>query len=122
MNPFNFILETLPAFIEEHLDFHSDEYNQAELVQFWIDIGCEGESAQTLADLSVIWTEGKLKVHERQRLSGELLDSLHHEILTAFRFQKFTSSMWITMCKSCRTLVVSAALGLLCLLSEARQA
>ena len=65
-----------------------------------------------LADRGVFWKDGRLHVNSAYRDDAELLPWLYNACMTVFRFRQFSSSRWITVGCSLRTLIAACALGI----------
>ena len=70
------------------------------------------ELCHMLADRGVFWNGKRLQVNTAYRDDEELLPWLYNACMTVVHFKKLSSSRWLTIGCSLRTLVAACALGI----------
>ena len=89
-----------------------DEYEES--YRYWTDIGVESVVAEQLAELSVRWHNGRLRVRAGSDAAsqGSLVGRVAALIMAVLRFRKFAESRWCTVGDSCRSLLAAMSVGL----------
>ena len=103
---------SLVDFPHTGLTFDDHTHDRDDLHAFWSALDVLPELCDMLADRGVMWYCGKFHVLSAYKSDRGLLHSLYSACLTVFRFKKFSSSRWLTIGTSMRTLVTACALGL----------
>lgn len=119
-NGFDLLYQRLGAFVAGSLTFVANTDDPQKVYAFWVNLGVDSETADTLADLNLWWHMGRLQVDERRVSDPDLAEKVIGAMLSVFRFKKFTDSRWLTIGDSCRSLTAALHLGLAGLVHAAR--
>ena len=120
-NAFDLLHGFLKPFVEAKLAFEGSPENPQEVYDHWVNLGVVPDIAETLAELNLHWDGSKLLVGEQHRGRHDLVQKVSACMLGVFQFRTFTTSRWITVGDSSRSLVASLCLGLQGLVHMIRQ-
>ena len=120
-NAFDLLHGFLKPFVEAKLAFEGSSENPQEVYNHWVNLGVAPDLAETLAELNLHWDGSRLLVGEQHRGQPELLQKVSACMLGVFQFRPFTTSRWVTVGDSSRSLVASLCLGLQGLVHMIRQ-
>ena len=110
-NGYDLLLGHLPTFLSRHLVLVDSGPDPKELRGLWTALGQDAELSQVLADLGLLWVDGRLHCR-RSSVQGDLVERVHNALVAVTRFRKFTDSRWCTVGASCGTIVACRLLGL----------
>ena len=120
-NSFDLLHRFLRPFVAERLQFAEGVYNYNQVRQFWLVLSVEEEVADVLADLNLHWDGNALWVAGKHKDTRDLIEKVSSCILAVFRCKTFTSSRWLTIGCSCRSLIAAMTLGLSGLVTKIRK-
>ena len=78
--------------------------SSSELYVLWCAMNVDEALAQSIADMGLLWREGRLLIDESILVQDDWLETLSAYLLALWRFTKFTHSRWVTVGTSCRGL------------------
>jgi hypothetical protein len=102
----------LPSFVATHLTFVPSDSGDPRVLCYWLSLGLEQELAEELARLNLLWDGEMLLASVSCRDDPKVLERISTLLLGVFKFRRFTSSRWISVGSSCRTLTAALSLGL----------
>ena len=118
-NSYDLLVVHLGNWIITSLSFEDwDFQHQREL---WTLLGLEPDRVDEFVALQLRFHGGRLKVAASYRDSPNLLESISTCLLHAWRFRKFTTSRWITVGDSCKTMVIALLTGVESLVRAVRR-
>ena len=118
-NSYDLLVVHLGNWIITSLSFEDwDFQHQREL---WTLLGLEPDRVDEFVALQLRFHGGRLKVDASYRDSPNLLESISTCLLHAWRFRKFTTSRWITVGDSCKTMVIALLTGVESLVRAVRR-
>ena len=112
-NSYDMLHDHLPSWIKRRamfVDARDEEVEQA--LTLWVALGVESEYADVLANLALRFRNGHLEVARAWEGDDSVWDRVAVAILHVMRFRKFADSRWVTVGRSCRSVVASLLLGL----------
>ena len=81
--------------------------------QLWHSMSVHLETVDVMAcQLQLEWAGGELLVSQAAEVDGDLVEVICSALAAAWRFVKFTTSRWLTVGHSARTVVVALLLGI----------
>ena len=78
----------------------------------WDALGIQAEIAETLVDLQLSFVQGTIHVWEDAHVGSDFVGSVCAALMGTWRFVPFTTSRWLTVGTSARTMVAALATGL----------
>ena len=113
-NAFDLLHGHLSAFLRRCLEPVEEPGDYGESYRYWTDIGVESGVADQLAELSVRWHNGRLRVRAGDDAASHasLVDRVIALIMAVFRLRKCAESRWCTVGDSCRSLLAAMSVGL----------
>ena len=111
-NSFDLLMRFVHDFIVSHLVPRDRVVDYSVAFGFWVDLGVEADAAERLADLGLLWHEGKLVFDRAALLTKDVIVEAVHCFKSVLRLKGFSDSRWVTMGGSCRTLLAARQLGL----------
>jgi hypothetical protein len=109
-NSFALVSLHMCDWITERLIF--EPWNVAGLRDMWQMLGFKDHWLELLVDMEVRFADGQLRVSPRYKDDPELPQLLTMVLAKAWSFRKWTDSRWVSMGRSCRTVLSCALLGL----------
>ena len=104
---------TLPTFLANFIEFVPQGSNMAwQLLDLYSSLGVHIAVATKLAEMQVVWQNGKLNVSETFQGTEGLIEQLTTLLLGAYHFHKCTDSRWVSLGASCSSLMAALCLGL----------
>ncbi|CAE7353419.1 unnamed protein product, partial [Symbiodinium sp. CCMP2456] len=94
---------------------------QDDLFALWCCLGVEPELAHKLAEMRLLWRDGRLLILQEVFHASEFLETVSACLLALWRFPSFTTSRWCTVGASCRALAAGLLSGYDGLLEFMRQ-
>lgn len=95
-----------------HLRFVGEGDPYDEVLDFWLALGISVEVSTLLAELDLLWVDGRLRA--RASCAGD--EGVHDKVVTCLlgvmRFRPFSESRWIGSATPCATLVACECVGL----------
>ena len=99
----------------------ADLPHETELYELWTCLDVELEAARALAsELHLHWKDDRLQVSSECQTMPDLTEVMSVALLSVWHFTAFSKSRWITVGKSCKTLVVALLTGLESLVAAKR--
>eukprot|EP00974_Lingulodinium_polyedra_P045921 4402472-Lingulodinium_polyedra.AAC.1 len=123
-NSFGLLTEHLSSWLQSKLVFLPDaEFPPAEdRAELWRALAVEPELVEILAyDLHLQWQEGQLQVVASSLVSGDILHKVSGALLGLWEFKQFTTSRWVTVGTSCRSLAAALVTGFDSLVTTVRE-
>ncbi len=112
-NSYDLIAAKLPVFVMGRLTPVADiQVDSESWFLFWTRCGVSDQLALKLCDVSLHYSEGKLKFFAKHSGKPGFAEDMVETILAVFTFTQFTDSRWVTVGRSCRTFLAAHALGL----------
>ena len=111
-NGYKHLQTHLSSFLVDHVEFSDIGVGRDDLYSFWSCLDLPPELGSLLADSGVFWRDDRFYVDPAYKDDQDILTWLYDAVMTAFRFKKYSTSRWLTVGSSCRTLLASLALGL----------
>jgi hypothetical protein len=112
------LLAEVGVWITARLQFETESWPAAEIV--WKTLGVEPHIWDVLVELQLRFHDGRLMVHASVADDPSLADKLSSSLLYVWRLRRYTSSRWLTVGETCRTLVRAMLSGLGDLISFAK--
>jgi len=97
--------------VADRMRFLDQPVPRDDLQSLWTALGVDSEWVGTLADLGLIWREGRLEASAAHVSNPELLDIVSGALLRLWGFTPFSDSRWVTVGRSCRTLTMGLLTG-----------
>jgi hypothetical protein len=111
-NGYSTLHEYLAGWLSQRVRFVAAPCAPPELLaKLWVTLGVAAEEAEDLGRLGLMWRAGGLEVVAEREPTPELFGELSGHLLGLWLFTKFTDSRWVTVGKSCRTLLVAQLTG-----------
>lgn len=79
---------------------------------FWSSLGIDEEICPLLAELDLIWADGRLLVRESCGADENVYDKVITCFMDVMRFIPFSESRWIGSTNPCARLIATECLGL----------
>ena len=111
-NSFDLIQGFIHPFVVTNLSLQPRVADYHMLYSFWVDLGVEVETAESLAELGLLWVNGQLVVDRAMVETPGLVARIEHCIKAVLKLKQFSDSRWVTMGASSRQLVAGKHLGL----------
>ena len=111
-NGFKHLQSHLCSFLMQHVAFEDIDVDQSDLFAFWTALDISPDLSSMLAERGVFWKDGKLLVNCACKDDPDIIPWLYNALMTVFRFKKFSTSRWLTVGTSMRTLIAACALGI----------
>eukprot|EP00974_Lingulodinium_polyedra_P008540 815241-Lingulodinium_polyedra.AAC.1 len=122
-NSYGQLYTYLWPWIQDHLQYvaEQDLPPVGERTCLWTSLGLEPAVVEWLADdLKLEWKEGRLRVVDTWATKTDVIEQVAAALLTVWKFKPFSSSRWVTVGVSCRTMVAALLTGLPSLVSRVR--
>jgi hypothetical protein len=112
-NSYGLVHSHLGKWLDAHLAFvpDADCPSAQELQALWTVLGLEPELVETLCSLRLHWASGKLNVAASCASREALVEELSAVLLGIWHFKQFTTSRWVTVGCSCRSLLGALLTG-----------
>ena len=94
-----------------HVDFADSGVPDADRRAYWQAMDVESDILEVVVDMDLRY-DGRVWVSERMRHHAGIINLLETVYLSIFRFRKFTTSRWLNVSSSLRTLMLSLDIGL----------
>ena len=111
-NGFKHLQSHLSSFLMQHVAFEDMDVAQSDFLAFWTALDVPPDLSSMLAERGVFWKDGKLLVRIAFKDDPDIISWLYNALMTVFRFKRFSTTRWITVGSSMRTLVAACALGI----------
>ena len=113
-NAFDLLVGHLKVFLESCLELVDEADDHDESFMYWVALGVDTCVAEQLADLSLRWHNGRLRVHvaDQVDVQASLVGRVSDLMMALFRFKKFSESRWCTVGDACRSLAAALSVGL----------
>ena len=111
-NGFKHLQSHLASFLMQHVVFEDMDVAQSDLLAFWTALDITPDLSSMLAERGVFWKDGKLLVSCACKDDPDIIPWLYNALMTVFCFKRFSTSRWITVGSSMRTLIAACALGI----------
>ena len=112
-NSYDLVYSRLGKWLDAHLVFVPDEGcpSADELQDLWTVLGLEPDLVEALCSLRLHWAGGKLNVAASCTSNEGLVEDLSAVLLGIWKFRQFTTSRWVTVGCSCRSLLGALLTG-----------
>jgi len=113
-NGFDLLVQQLDAWLLTVVSWEDadDLWDPSFALAFWSAVGCEPRWAEEFVELGLMWADGRLRVHEKNRGSEGIWARLSNCLLYSLKFTKFSDSRWCTLGRSARQLLLARLVGL----------
>jgi len=92
-----------------------------DLYELWTCLGVDPEAIEVVSEeLRLQWKDGLLCVKDTAASSQNIVGQVSFALLSVWKFKKFSSSRWVSVGCSCRSLVASLLTGLESLVAKIR--
>ena len=112
-NSYGLVHGCLGKYLDAHLTLVPDDGcpMAEDLRELWTALGLEPELVETVCSLRLQWASGKLNVAASCASNAALVGELSAAVLGNWHFEQFTTSRWVTVDCSCRSLLGALLTG-----------
>ena len=111
-NAFSLICQKLPIFVVMHLRWDFQEKDPDEARRFWQTIGVPSDLLETVVEANPRWDGHQLLVSTAIQVMSDHIEHIQSILVSLYRFRIFSSTRWLSVGQSCRTLMAGLFVGL----------
>ena len=101
----------MASWLGDIVSFVEKPANAQVRADLWVAVGVEGDLADTLAELGLLFRGGRLEIDCRHAHDPDLFQTIRGSLLHLWQVVRFSDSRWVTVGKSCRTLTAALLIG-----------
>ena len=111
-NSFETLLGKLPAFLSQHLAFHTEHQDPDKVMSFWRAVGIEADMLERVCEISPWFADGFLWVSAHLAEDEDAIAKVTFVLVYMCQWRRFCDSRWVTIGPSCRPLLWCLCIGL----------